>query len=122
MIINGFDEKMNSEINARMQSPDWDLNIASKVIERRNKKIKRNFYALSSFSLLATAAVVVIAVFINTTPVKMNDVEIFISKQVEETHKIVFKEKYSNNMMTVSYTEDSNDPIDNLILTALTRR
>jgi hypothetical protein len=122
MTVNGFVEKMNSEINARMQSPEWDLNIASRVINRRNQKIKRNFYALSSFSVLATAAVIVFAVFINTPSAKMNDVELFISRQVEETHKTVFKENYSRNLMTASYSEDANDPIDNIIYTAITRR
>jgi hypothetical protein len=122
MAVNGFDEKMNTEINERMQSPDWDLIIASKVIDRRNKKIRKNLYTLSSFGLLATAAVIVLAVFITTPSTKMNDVEIFISKQVQETHKTVFKENFSNNLISVSYTEDTNDPIDNIIYTALIKR
>jgi hypothetical protein len=122
MIINNFNEKLNSEINERMQSSDWDLNIASNVLNRRNKKIKRNLYTFSSFGLLATAAVIIFAVFINPPSAKMNDVEIFISKQVAETHKTVFKENYSNNLISVSYTEDTNDPIDNLIYTALIKR
>jgi hypothetical protein len=122
MIINEFNEKMNSEINARMQSPEWDLHIASGVINRRNQKRKRNFYALSSVSVLATAAVIVFAVFINTPSAKMNDIELFISRQVEETHKTVFKENYSRNLLTVSYSENANDAFDNIIYTAITKR
>lgn len=122
MTINNFNEKMNSEINERIQSSDWDLNIASNVLNRRNKKIKRNLFTLSSFGLLATAAVIVFAVFINPPSAKMNDVEIFISKQVAETHKTVFKENYSRNLLTVSYSENANDAFDNIIYTAITKR
>ena len=121
MTLNNYNEKMNSAINARMQNPDWDLDIASRVITKRNKKIKK-LYAFSSFSVMATAAVIVFAVFINTAPVQMNDVELFVTMQVEETHKTVFKESYSNNLLSASYAEDASDPVDNLIYTALTMR
>jgi hypothetical protein len=122
MTVNGFNEKMNSEINARLYSPEWDFNIASRVINKRNHQIKRNFYALSSLSALATAAVIVFAVFINTPATKMNDVELFISRQVEETHRTVFKEGYSRNLLTVSYSEDASDPFDNIIYNAISAR
>ncbi len=122
MAVNGFDERMDSEINARLHSAEWDHDIASGVINKRNRKIKRNIYALSSFSALATAAVIVFAVFINPPATKMSDVELFISRQIEGTHKTVFKEGYSKNLVTVGYSEDANDPFDNIIYSAVSRR
>ncbi len=122
MTANEYQEKMDLEISKRMNNPEWDFNIASRVISKRNKKIKRNLYALSSFSLMATAAVIIFAVFVNGPSAKVNDLEIFISKQVEGTHKEVFREGYSNNLLYVNSYEDANNHIDTLIDNALLRR
>ena len=121
MTVNNFSEKMNSAIDARMQNADWGLDIASRVIKKRNKKMKK-IYTLSSFSVMATAAIIVFALFLNTAPIQMNEVELFVTMQVEETHKTVFKDDYNENLLSVSNTEDSGGSVDNLIYTALTMR
>ena len=120
-INNKFDERMDFEINQRITNPDWDYTIAANVVSKHRKKVRKNIYTVSSLSLLATAAMILVAVFFTDPSGQLNDVETFISKQVNETHKAVFKDTYADSLLTVSYTEDSNS-VDNLITTALLTR
>ncbi|MFH0974180.1 MAG: hypothetical protein V1874_00185 [Spirochaetota bacterium] len=122
MTTNQFDERMDFEISQRTNNPDWDSFIGARVTSKHRKKIRRNVYAFSSLSMLATAAVVVFAVFFNTPAVKQSEYKIFISKQVDETHKSVFKNSYSGSLLSVSFTDDGNNSIDNLIDSALLKR
>lgn len=121
MIAKQYQEKMHSEINRRISSPEWDFDIASQVISKRNKKIKRNIFALSSLSLAATAAIVIFAIFVNTQP-RVNDLNRFITKQIDGTQKEVFKETYSDNILSLNSNEYSGDPTDKLIDNALSMR
>ncbi len=122
MSVNEFHEKMNLEIDKRMNSSEWDLNIAAGVISARNKKVKRNIFSISSLSLLATAAIIVIAFFVSAPSVKINDLDVFIAEQVDGTHKEVFKEDYSKNLLQINSKENIDGPIYYLVDTALSVR
>jgi len=114
--------KMNQEIDQRLQSPEWDLDVASRVIFLRNKRKKRNIMAISTGGLAACASVMFFSFFVNTSSVEVNDLDLFVNKQVDGTHKEVFTGSHSKNIIYAGATESENDPVDYLITNALSMR
>lgn len=119
MSINEVQDSMDLEISKRLNNPGWDIDIASRVISIRRQRIKRNLLVAVSGGSMLVAAAVVFAFFINTSAVKTNDLQLFLSKQVDGIHNEVFKGSYSDKLMNVNYTEDVNTPVDRLITNAL---
>jgi hypothetical protein len=122
MSHSNYQEKMDFEIDKRLNSAEWGLDIASEVISARNRKIKKNIFSFSSLSLLATAAAIVVVFFIIPPSSKVNDLDLFIAEQVNGTHKEVFNNDYSENMLQANSIENKNGLIYHLVDTALSMR
>ena len=98
---------MNDEIKKRMESNAWNFKIASKVLEKRNKKRRFIIYSASVSSFALAALVMIIFMFgINSPQVPVpGQYNKFITKQLQGTYKDVFKDKKNvavtkNNMST----------------------
>ncbi len=106
-----FISNMHSEIEKRLHSDSWNLEISSKVLKKKKKK---NLMIFSS-SIGTFAAVAATVMFILTsgfnTGTSTNVYYSFISKQVEGTYNNVFK-KDNNNSSAEIYSSDIDSTID----------
>ena len=114
---------MDAEISKRMESPQWDLDIAQKVLSRRKKTKRKGLMAafLTSFA----ACILLLPPFIFHTGEKPVKAEFgtFISTQVNGTYKQVFAVRSVNNFSdTLSYGGIPADPTDDLIDSVLAMR
>ena len=114
---------MDAEISKRMGSPQWDLDIAQKVLSRR-KKAKRKSLAAAFLTSLA-ACILLLPPLIFTTgekPAKA-DFGTFISAQVNGTYEQIFAVRSINNSSNIlSYGGIPADPTDDLIDSVLAMR
>lgn len=77
---------MKNEINKRMESYEWNLKIAGKVMERKRGRKKSFILSLSAFS--AAAAVLLFIIFgISNEKTGTSSYESMISRQVQGTYQ-----------------------------------
>lgn len=101
MINNNVQQIMNDEIKKRLESKDWNLDIARKVLEKKNTEKSRIIKGTFTVTLAAAASIIALFLF---QLIKVNNVETYdqyINKQVEGTYSYVFGK-----------TEDSDDMDD----------
>jgi hypothetical protein len=117
-----FENKLNNEILRRINSNNWNLEIASRVISSRQKKRKRITYFsyISSFSLAAFAAVFY---FLGTgNEKKENLYQKFITKQVEGTYHYIKNNKSLTSITVNDLAEPSGNEIDYFVDEVLSSR
>ena len=90
MKTNKLKERLDFEINKRMDSRNWDLDIASKVIQSKNRSRKKAIYISSISSFSFAALMIIFFIFgLTTTRLHENLYEQFITKQIEGTYTTV---------------------------------
>ena len=114
---------MDAEISKRMESPQWDLDIAQKVFSRRKKAKRKSLMGACLISL--AACILLLPPFIFTTgekPAKA-DFGTFISTQVNGTYEQVFAARnIQDSSSTLSYGDIPADTTDDLIDSVLAMR
>ena len=114
---------MDAEISKRIESPQWDLDIAQKVLSRRKKAKRKSLMAACLISL--AACILLLPPFIFTTgekPAKA-DFGTFISTQVNGTYEQVFAVRnIQDSSSTLSHGDIPADTTDDLIDSVLAMR
>ncbi|MCU0821669.1 MAG: hypothetical protein MUC95_04245 [Spirochaetes bacterium] len=112
---------MDTEIEKRLESPEWDLKIAGKIVsEARHRKKRR--YAAASISSMAAAAVIIIAIFPNPGGNTAGEYELLIKNQLDGIYTQVFNEKYISSYKSGNDEAVLYDNIDVLIDNTLSKR
>ena len=99
MILKNYDDMMQKEIQARMESSAWDFSIATAVMREKRKTLRHFTYAASSLAFAAVFTVVFI--FGLGRDAEKPVYSDFISQQVEKTHAGSFEK----NILLVSSTK-----------------
>ncbi len=118
---------IETEIQSRIDSDSWDMNMAFKVLNKR----KKNFQIKMSMAATAAVAVIVVSVVIvlqfsnesAKTQVQTTEYEL-ITHQVEGTYNNVYAVK-SNSLAKTAYYQNGvyqSDEIDTLIEETLYKR
>ncbi len=115
-------KRFDDEIKIRENSPEWDIEIASKVISKVRKSRVKHSITISLSSLAAAAAVIVFALLFVIKEEPVTNYEQLILTQLNGTYKEVFQEELQeissmNNDSAIEY-----DSIDQLIDNTLSMR
>ena len=106
-----------------MKSPQWDLDIAQKVLSRR-KKAKRKSLTAALLTSLAACLLFLPPLIFNTGEKSLKaDFGTFIGTQVNGTYAQVFAARdLKNSPSTLFYRDILADPTDDLIESVLAMR
>ncbi|MBN2038668.1 MAG: hypothetical protein JW864_01405 [Spirochaetes bacterium] len=119
MEINKLKERLDFEINKRIESDNWDMEIASKVIRAESRNRKKTLYISSVSSFAFAALMLIIFAFGLTTSPDENLYEQFITKQVRQTYSSVIGEDTGNlpaeNNGDTIFTGEIDSVIDNVL-------
>jgi hypothetical protein len=112
----------SEKIRERIESNEWDREIASRVLSAIRKKRKR--IAVASLSSLATAAMIVVAfIFVLNSPSAPDKIDQFITSQLDGTYNSVFNKSYRESLPSILSSQlPPDDDIDILIDETLTMR
>jgi predicted PurR-regulated permease PerM len=112
----------SEKIRERIESNEWDREIASRVLSAIRKKRKRMVAA--SLTSLATAAMILLAfIFVLNSPSTPDKIDQFITSQLDGTFNSVFNKGYRESLASLlSSQTPPDDDIDILIDETLTMR
>lgn len=112
---------MENEIQQRLDNPEWNYRIASRVKSRVKERARKNIFTVS-LSSLASAAIIIFIFLFNTENSVQNRYNELIQTQIEGTYSEVFDKNYVS--LLSSGTEDAfaYDNIDLTIDNALSSR
>ncbi len=112
----------SEKIRERIESNEWDREIASRVLSAIRKRRRR--MAATLLTSLATAAIIVLAfIFVLNSPSAPDKIDQFITSQLDGTYKSVFNKSYRESLPSIlSSQSPPDDDIDILIDETLTMR
>ena len=116
-------EIMGAHINKRMESDEWNYEIAESVFSKRkrNKRITIITTSITSFAIVAS---IFMTFILNSNVSSKGDmIGQFVYLQIEGTYREVFEENYNKgSSMNIVDETISYDSIDDLIDNALSMR
>jgi len=112
-------QRLDSEIGKRLESTNWNLDMAHKVIGARKKSRKKVIYISSMSSFSFAALMIIFFVFGISTVPQENIYEQFITKQVQGTYSTITGEDTNNlvagNNLDVVFTGEIDSVIDDTL-------
>ena len=106
MINDNTQEIMNDEIKKRLESTNWNLEIAQKVHEKKNAAKTKVITGAFTVSLAAAASIIALFLFQFINSNNIDTYDQYIDSQVEGTYTYVFGDRENR---------DDIDEVDMLI-------